>query len=58
MFDTIANSLTTLALLAGIAAALAFITGVIIFWRSMPDGVGTTEEDWFDKLPARARHRA
>lgn len=56
MFDNIWNALSALAVLAGTTAALAFIVGVIIFWRAMPDGIGLAEDDWFETLPARGRH--
>lgn len=58
MFDTIWSAIATLATLAGVLAALAFIIGLILLWRQMPDGIGLTEDDWFENLPARARHRS
>lgn len=62
MFDTIESSLATLALLAGICAALAFITGLIIFWNYLPKDGNPGEDisgDYRDLIADGAgRHRA
>lgn len=58
LFESVESAIAVLAVLAGIIASLAFVTMVIMFWRQMPESGNPGETDWFETLPARAKHRA
>lgn len=55
MFDTMWSAIATLAATAGILAALAFIVGMILFWKNIPDN-GSPGELIGDNLAKIGRH--